>query len=725
MSAAARDHRMLLWRRAGYGLLAIYASYLLLANLMLNSSIGERIANLKPEKFRAAWSSAWSLYPGHVHVRGLKLAGHVRRTVWSVQAEEASGRVALLPLLSRQVRIPVATGRGVTGGASRIDVERPRPEPGPGGWTLRFDRIVVESADYAYFNSLLLLGSGRAEGGFTKVLRGGPMELTPSTVHFSSSRLIDWGEELLHDLAVDGQFAIARHLSAEVPGIRKLEMMDIDLALDGATSGLRVAASANHRPRLAVVEGDGRISGKLGWRRGALLDGGRLHVEMPVAYDINGQKDRDVLRTALDVGKGDIRLVGALAARGDSPFHADVALRVAGREIPLPGWQQVLARTDGEVKAQWRFDSLAWLGAFVPGSKIVSFDGAGTVRADLKIAAGEVAPGSEVTVPRVSASVVALGNRFSGAADARIHFGAHGSGSIAPRLDAVMEAFSMAPVATPDQPYVQGRDLRITAQAEGVLADLKSRYTARLTFNDATVPDLRVYNRYLPKARISIDGGSGLLSGELDFDGNDQVASGVMRVQGRGTRLGFAMLEFEGDLDVTTRLRRGDLLHDSFDMSGSTLVLHNMSVSDPDGPVTTDWWLEAELPKARLDWGKPAVVDGESRMRMKDVSALLALYEQKKKLPNWIGKLLDTGEATAEGRIRWDGGRLVLDRVRAHNDRFDVDARLQVQEKQLRGDLFARWGMLSLGIDVDGDKKDLHLVRARKWFDAQPAMLPD
>jgi len=118
-------------------------------------------------------------------------------------------------------------------------------------------------------------------------------------------------------------------------------------------------------------------------------------------------------------------------------------------------------------------------------------------------------------------------------------------------------------------------------------------------------------------------------------------------------------------------------------------------------------------------------VDGHASLRMRDLSVLLALFAQKKELPHWVQKLLDEGEADAEGRLRWDGERLALDAIKAHNDRFDLDARLQMQHKHLQGDLFARWGLLSVGVGLDGDRKDIHLVNARKWFDAQPPLLAD
>ncbi len=717
---------LLRWlRRLASAAIAAYVAYLLSANLFLNTGIGEQLANRKPEKFRADWGMAWSLYPGHVQVRDLRLAGHVRRTVWSIQAEEASGRLALLPLLAKEVRIPEVVGRGVSGGATRIDVERPRPEPRPGGWTLRFDRVLAQSVEYAYFNQMVLVGDGSAEAAFSKVMRGGPMEVLPSTAHFDAASLLGWGKELAHGLTVDGRFSIDRHLSAEAPGLRKLEKMDIELALDGITSGLRVTAGPGRPPDVDVVRDDGRLAGQLGWKRGALRAGSSLKLQVPVAYDVVGEKDRDVVDASLDVGEDDIRVAGRLVARADSAFHADLALDIAGREIPVPDWEQVIGRTDGELKAKWHFDSLAWLAAVVPASKIVSFDGAGTVLADLKIENGRMAEGSELLVPAVSASIVALGNRFRGEADARIRFGANAPGLLSPRLDAVMETFSIEPADRSSGPYVEGNGLKLEARAEGALEELRERYRARVTFSDARVPDLRAYNRHLPGTRIRITGGSGLVSGDLAFDGGTDVGSGVVRVAGRQAQLEVASLTLAADIDLTTRLERGDLERTDFDMDGSTVALRNVEVAAPDGHVVSGWWIETDLPKARLDWGKPMLVDGRAQMRMKDLSVLLALYAQKKELPSWVGKLIDEGEANAEGRIRWDGTRLVLDDVRGRNDRFEVGARLQLLDKQMSGDLFANWGILSLGVDMNHDKKDFHFVHARKWFEAQPALLTD
>ena len=74
----SRDRIFRRWRmRLTLGLVVIYATYLAVGNLLLNTQAGRELANRKPDKFVASWDTAWTLYPGQVQATNLRLAGHV------------------------------------------------------------------------------------------------------------------------------------------------------------------------------------------------------------------------------------------------------------------------------------------------------------------------------------------------------------------------------------------------------------------------------------------------------------------------------------------------------------------------------------------------------------------------------------------------------------------------------------------------------------------------
>lgn len=612
-------------RRVAVAVASAYAAYLLAANLLLSTSVAYSLANRQPGKFVASWNAAWSLHPGHFGARGVKLVGHVRHMVWSVQADAVRGRVALLPLVTKAVHVPSIVATGVTGGATRIDAERVPPPPRPGGWTVRFDGVVADDVRYAYFNDLVLQGNGRAEAGLRKTLRGGPMEVLPSQVHFERSEVWRDGSRLAWDANVGATFAIAPHRREEAPGIRKLEKTDLEIEVDAVTAGLSLENRPDGKPEIVLTDGPGRIDGKLAWAQGSLVPGGRFRLILPVQGDLDGTFESTEAVAEVGVANDGIHLVGRV-----SPIHASVSadteLLIQGTTIPLQDVGSIAGRTSGHFDSRWHFDSLAWLAALLPGSKLVAFDGDGTVLADLKIHDGKLDASSFVEVPHVAATASALGNRFAGDAQARITFEAAAEGELQPHLTAVMQKFEVAPAESPDRPYVHGTDLRIDAVAHGDQATLDGRVHARLWFNDARVPDLRAYNRYLPNSRLKFVGGAGRLSGDLAFDREGGVGSGTFRVVGQGVQLGVTDLAMLGDVEIDTRLRRADLESRSFNADGSRLSLKGVRVTSGDELLGADWWGDVVLDRARLDWDKPIALDGQLQVRMKDIAVLLALY---------------------------------------------------------------------------------------------------
>ena len=701
---------------------ALYAAYLALGNLLLNSSIGHGLANRKPEKFVGSWSTAWTLYPGHLHLNDVRIAGHSGRMIWSVQADSARGRIAMWPLLSKEVRVPRLIATGMSGGASLVDVRRIPPAPRPGGWTLNFARIDAENVRHAYFNDFVLVGHGKARAAFVKVLRGGPMEVLPSHAEFSEGTVWRRGQRLAWDSRLGADLAIARHRRAEAPGIRKLEQTDLRIGLDARTAGLMLKARAGQKPRLEWHQGPGSVAADLHWQRGALAPGGYLRALIPVLDDIDGKVESTAATVNLVVQDDGIELLGGLKPLQDDSLSIDVDLRVRGNEVPAANIASLAQRTSGRVVSQWHFESLAWLAGFLPPSIPLSFDGAGSARAQFQFHDGKLDPGSLIEIPQVAASAVAIGNRFDGDARATIVFEAAGEGQLQPHLRAVMQKFQVAPAETPDRPYVYGTDLRIDALTRGTRTELDDRVRGSLSFSDARVPDLRVYNRYLPGHGLRFVGGSGTVSGDMQFDREGQVGKGEFKVAGREVHLALGDVSLHGDIEIDTKLRRADLGAHSFTIDGSHVSLKRIHAENGSESLGTDWWGDVHLEKARLHMGKSVDLDSSLQVRMKDVGVLLALYSQRKELPGWIGKLIDAGEVNAQGRVKWRGGTLVLQPFAATNDRFDVAARLRMHEKQPTGDLYAAWGAVGVGVELAGGRRDLHLVGARKWFDARPPL---
>lgn len=714
-------------RRGAYALLLLYGTYLLAGNLLLNTAFGHRLANLKPEKSQVGWDRALTIIPTHVKVWNLRIAGNARRTVWSVQADQASGRLALLPLLRRTISVRGLAGEQVSGGASLIDNPRPAAEARPGGWTLELEDISVQSMRHVYFNDLVLVGEGHALGGFRKTMRGGAIEILPSDVEVRDAVLWHQGAALLSEAKLTGTFEMAPNTRAEAPGVRKLLWLDVDVSADGVTPGLRIEVGDDQRPSLVPTGRPGQFAAKIGWQRGQLVPGSRLQFDAPVDATVAGNEVPGTAGLLLQVDERQVALKARLGAGSASQFHADVDLAMSGTSIPIPieTAAAIVSRTYGQVDATWHFQSLSWLTGLIRAPSLVSFDGAGTIIADLEIADGGVAAGSRLSVPEVAAIVHAMGNEFRGTARADVVFEpAEHPDRVSPHLSARMQEFRVAPGDSPQNPYVEGRDLTLEVTVDDLEGELKNSYRAHLVFNDAEVPDLRVYNRYLPSDQVRIMAGKGLLSGDLRLDAKGQVAQGQLKVAANGARVDFAGITLAGTVQTETRLRRADLEKRRLDASGSRIALEDVSVTVPGERPQSGWWATLELPSARLDLDKSPALEAHVSASMMDLSVLLALFAQKKQFPHWISNVVDEGQADMSGHLSWNDRLLVLDRFSGSNDRFHAQARLRLRDGQRDGDLYLGWHKLGLGLALVGEQKDFRFIEPRKWYESRPDLLP-
>ncbi|UII64512.1 hypothetical protein ABWU93_01130 [Xanthomonas translucens pv. translucens] len=707
------------WRLLLRGLLIAYLLYLLLGNVFLNTPLFDLATNRTPEKFRMHTGPALTVLPGFVTAWDLRMRGHVQRNVWTLRADRASARIALLPLLHREVRLPWMEAVNVIGAIDRVADAIPPPPQSDQGWTLRFDAIHSGTLRRARFGELAIEGKGHGTVGFLKQLKGGPAQLFPSQIVFDDASVRDGKRQIADQAHVDARFSFPRHYRAQAPGLRKLCIADLALQLHGRSVALRID-TAGAQTRLSTEPGLGHVEANLRLLHGELQPGSKLNWRVPLHAGV-GATDRGVLALLLDVDR-DIRLRARLPGQIDPRSMLDADLRIAGRTLPFDAPSALLPRLSGTLLGRWHFESLNWISDLLVRKPWFRLDGGGDVAADLRLAQGALQPGSRLDVPEVQATADVLRVRIHGKAQAA---GRIVGSTAQPRTEVAvrMHSFALAPLADPKAIFVQGENLRLDLDGDGALATLKESLQARIRFDDARVPDLRAYNRYLPVAQVRVLGGSGSLSGDVHLDAAGQVGAGRLRVRGRQARLQAAGLALAGDLDLDARLRRAELHDKRLDLSGSTLRVQGVRYGD--GGKQRDWWATLRVPQGRIAAAPATQADAQVQMQMRDAGPVLAVFAQRSDAPAWLLKLVDAGQLDARGQLRWSKDALWLDRLHAENQRVSLRARLRVGDAGTQGDLYARWGVLGVGVALRGEQRQWHLLNAREWYERQPAWLPE
>ncbi|WP_313917589.1 hypothetical protein [Tahibacter sp.] len=711
-------------RRIGWLLALLFVLYLIAANVFLNAGFGPGLINRKPDRFSMQWEHGLSLYPGHVVLWQAKFRGHARRIAWHARADRLSGRIALWPLLRRELQVPHTWADQVTGGLDLTHELEPA-EPRPGGWVLRFDRIATDSLREARWGSHTLTSDGRAEFGMWKQLRGGALEIFPSQATLRTVRLrqgdIDW----LRDATLAVRFALPRHTRDEAAGWHRLALATLSLELDGQVPAFAVHMDEEPRWRGAVGQGEGgTVHARLALERGELMPGGVLTLGVPLqATDSAGKRWTQQANLQGRVAETiELKLDLPPPPSGKGRISAD--LRVAGREvIPHQKAPPLLPRVSGTVGVQWRFDSLDWFGPLLAKAAWLHLDGAGEIDANILLKDGRIDAGSTLKIPDVAWHADVQGERFTGRAraDGRVDTE---DGELRPRVDIVVQQFQIGESASPQQAMVRGKNLRLELRSTGRVIEFRDSLRARLVFERADVPDLRGFNRYLPGHTLRFLGGRGQLSGDLQLDPAGKVGKGRLQVQARQAQLALSDLEFSGDVDVAAQLARADLGNEEFVLDGTRLGVRNVKVSDPERASPGDWWADIRFDRGRLHWGSPLRIDATASARLHDVSLLLALFTRNKDYPRWVLRLLDAGVVDASMRAVMRDGAIVLEDLSVSNDRFDLKARVRLADKRAQGALFLRWARLGLGLELKDDERKFHLLKAAEWFGQQPRLLP-
>jgi len=525
-----RIARVVLW---------FWLGWLLLGNVILNTALGPTLVNRKPEKFQMHWGTGLTLWPAHMWLWDVRARGHVRHTVWEAQAERASGRIALWPLIVKQLRLPGVTAHQVTVQIDRVDGDMPPPPSRPGGWWIRLDDIATDSLRSVSYRSTRLSGTGEAHFGVTKQLRGGPLAIPLATLRISDGALYD--DDLLwaNRIDVDGHFSLPEHRREDAPGLERLRLADAQLKLTAWTPGLVVAldqdgnwaADVTRLNPQGTAEEHGQLRIDLGLAAGRFVPGGTLALALPLdAVDSDGSDRSGQAGVVLAVAEDRLHLSARLPPPPGDGGRVDADLYLDGLDLPLPegsSWAGHLHRLSGEVDLDWQFASLHWFGPLFARAPWLNLEGAGRVAAKLQLEKGRLAAGSTLTVPKVAARIDVLDNRFAGTARAQGRIDGEGE-QRQTRLDLVVERFQMSPVAALDEIGVRGRNLRLDVTASGELAAMGDSLQARLRFDDATVPDLRFYNRYLPGRGLRFLAGQGRISGDLALDAAGEVAQGQL-----------------------------------------------------------------------------------------------------------------------------------------------------------------------------------------------------
>ena len=296
---------------------ALYPLYLIAGNWYLRSGDLERRLNRRPERLLIQVGSAWTSWPGVIHVRDFRIRNQTVTNQWWASVDRGSFTIRLFDLRDRQLIIDGLSGSGVSFRLRRrVDnprwVRKPRPElqpsiPGlanppvrppekiyprppqrPGQprrdpWRIRLAQVDLDDVREIWIDEIRFAGEARVAGGFDMQtwrrlqIDTTRMQIVSGSISLGALGAGPQARPILLDVRghVDGE--ISPYSPAEHHGWQSIRFLTGRAKVEGSVPSLAFLDEYLRSTRWLALEGEGgRIAADLRVRRGRLLPGSRM-----------------------------------------------------------------------------------------------------------------------------------------------------------------------------------------------------------------------------------------------------------------------------------------------------------------------------------------------------------------------------------------------------------------------------------------------------------------
>jgi len=600
-------------------------AYLVLINLALNVPLTQILVNkIKPDKFAAHWDKAWSWHPFRVHAEGVSVNGQSRSQQWQVDLPAASASIAILPLVTRTVKIYDVTGESIS------YFQRPRLKP-------------------------------------------------------------------------DKDFAATREY---FPPIRDREINQANLApkkkrkpWDILLDEIHVVGSHN----FWIYQLKGAVEGDLRADLNFQTQGGPFSVS-------NGNMDLEVDALTLN---GSLEVLRQATLKGDVAILPVVLKQNKGLKV-LP-FLLIDAEIDGDV------DSLAFLNLYMNNFQGMEVDGLGKVAGRLRFDQGRLMPGTDFSVSARELSLSLMSHRAEGTGSINMNV----SPDKPEALNLAIQFNNLGAFHEIDKrPLFLGEGLAISGSGNTSMPLVRGAEpgvsTLALTVPAVRVPDLGVYQRYLPKKwQLKLHGGEGELNARAEL--LETSFSADLRLVSDDADVGVKDYRFQTDLDVGINIDNPSFASASVDMSGTYIRLGDSKLASDKNGESASIQTSLVIEKGELKLHLPELADKNADLKQLtqvlknyDLETLLSVADAELEIEgnmsdlSWITILLKNSQNLAIG----GSGKIKLHALLdsgwpSEGTQIEVlpeDLRLNILDYVVQGD-----GLVRLAVTRGGESPDVKL----------------
>jgi len=368
-----------------------------------------------------------------------------------------------------------------------------------------------------------------------------------------------------------------------------------------------------------------------------------------------------------------------------------------------------------------RLESLGFLNFYLREAPWLRFvEGSGELDAEVRLKKGRFVPGSRFALQPARFAAAVLDDRAEG--DGTVNWGVSEEDPPQWELLGELESFTIRRQGH-EAPHVHGEGLRFEARGERLLVPEAFRSVdVVVDLPTARVPDLTFYNAYLPEgAGLSVVHGSGSISGRLEASTSSGQGRAWVELLSPGLEVDFEGVALRGELAVHGDLPDIDLRGKTFSLDGTEVSFEHASLvgEEEEDEAGEEWWARAVVDRGVLTPGRPVAVAADFRAELLDSRPALALISARRDLPGWVERIVKVRDLSASGTARLGKGLLEIDDLQVDGDKLEVRARVRRRAPGRHDLVFVRYGILRLGVELQGEDSRVKVVRPLRWYEGR------
>ncbi len=576
----------------------------------------------------------------------------------------------------------------------------------------------------------------------------GRIELVSGVAEAGRRKLLDFSLENL----------LVRHLGTDKPVIAangvRFGVSGNELKVGAPMKNLRIDATLDHSDipdltalngliptsaQVVVKSGQGEVSGSLTWMEGhmsgdlqLISDGLGMRIKkhdltaglkLLLSLQAN-MEERSISIDGSAINIENAKLAGELEAiepwRGKFLFEKaqislldDVDLKLTKKG----GFMKLVNFTDGEMRLTGSVSDIGLVNHLIASDDRLELSGKGDYRARLSMVRGRISAGSFVEYHSKQLSATFLD--FVARGDGRVNTKFREQGKKR-RLEIVTSLADVQLMRREGESIFVNAPLitfHISGRSDNLVDPLEN-IDVQLNIPEATVPDITVYNHYLPQnGAIRLLSGQGLMRSRLSLD--DTAASGQIQLTAPSVASEVNGQTLSFDLDMQINLSGGELQARTFSLDQSYMKLDNLR--KPDFPETPeDWSAIIRFEEGQLIWKFPLSMTAKTTLNMTSTAPLVELFIGQSGYTNWIRQILSVRDVRGRAWLDLKPDDLVINNLEILGEDIQISAKLRVTEGGGEGVIYNRLGRLAATVEFDEEQREWHILSALKHFDNHP-----